>query len=936
MKSSLFFKLLSLSFSLAFGASAQDFRLGDISYDITADCTVDVSYGTMLNNPSNCIIIPETVSYRGNTYAVTGIRDTDFSGCGDLAIVTIPASVTVIDNFTIKSNSNISGIICLAQKPPKVDGMSFSASNYENTTLFVPKESLDAYKATLPWNSFSNIQPIKNSHLYGDVNGDGFVEIDDVSTLIDMLLNGVGDNVESDFPELDNNGLLSPNNSRVLPLESMGADYDNIDGGSFNYSPLEGDIFFRNNADKQIFVYTNGDTVGYSAKAGVLYINKHTLRMYSWNGTCMVELGNYYNKRSLINDIDCTDSEFSVFSVGQVGYSLDRKRFELKIGDDQWWYYLPDSTRIYCDASTNTLLRWNNNDESFVPVGGGKIEVVNDLTTGGEDKALSAEMGKRLGPLDVLITDVTHESDVDFVAGKYYKNYGMVNYIGSPYAGHDITDASDMACVKVTVSTGDIVTIWCSVPNTGIPYVICDSSNIIKSCSPKSNNSTPYTYTRENPAVLTITEDGYLYINAMTSAAYGCTISRAARELVMADNTHDGIMSKEYAATLETLVGQDNTDINILKSYLVDSEESENIDFVTGKYYKNFGMVNYIGSPYAGHDITDASDMACAKVTVRAGEIVTIWCSVPNTGIPYVICDSGNIIKTCSPKSNNSTPYTYTRENPAVLTITEDGYIYIDAMTSAAYGCIVSTPVRVFRNATSERDGLMPKEIMALFGGDNMSDEQASLKLKTFAFIGDSFSAGGYWQKTMCNDLGALFSINKAVSGGAWHGTDNLSAYYQAQQLVSSGMQFDYILCVLGTNDVAHWNSYTLGDINFTSQTIGTASGDINPSASITGGIQATLITLKRNFPNAIIKIGYTPAGLIHDAVSSHQNVNALCDRLRELSLIYGVGYLETRDCGICYWLDEDKEIYISGGHPTGAGQTRIGHYMARKMLSNL
>lgn len=101
MKSSLFFKLLSLSFSLAFGASAQDFRLGDISYDITADCTVDVSYGTMLNNPSNCIIIPETVSYRGNTYAVTGIRDTDFSGCGDLAIVTIPASVTVIDNFTI-------------------------------------------------------------------------------------------------------------------------------------------------------------------------------------------------------------------------------------------------------------------------------------------------------------------------------------------------------------------------------------------------------------------------------------------------------------------------------------------------------------------------------------------------------------------------------------------------------------------------------------------------------------------------------------------------------------------------------------------------------------------------------------------------------------------------------------------------------------------
>ena len=831
----------------------------------------------MLNNPTNCIIIPETVSYRGNTYAVTGIRDTDFSGCGDLAIVTIPASVTVIDNFTIKSNSNISGIICLAQKPPKVDGMSFSASNYENTTLFVPKESLDAYKATLPWNSFSNIQPIKNSNLFGDVNGDGFVEIDDVSTLIDMLLNGVGDNVESDFPELDNNGLLSPNNSRVLPLESMGADYDNIDGGSFNYSPLEGDIFFRNNADKQIFVYTNGDTVGYSAKAGVLYINKHTLRMYSWNGTCMVELGNYYNKRSLINDIDCTDSEFSVFSVGQVGYSLDRKRFELKIGDDQWWYYLPDSTRIYCDASTNTLLRWNNNDESFVPVGGGKIEVVNDLTTGGEDKALSAEMGKQLGPLVDLIYDKTDVESLTFISG-VLKNYNK--NVGDTYTGGAESSTGYVYCV-LQVQAGDVVTFWCKTDSWTQGYILCDSSNKIIA---KSGNWT--TKTEESPFVLEIEQAGKLYISSKASDAHGGSRSRTYRAIRPATTTDDGIMTKEQVSQLNSAGGPD---VELLKSYVGDRTDIINGTFIVGNL-GNFGKS--VGETYTGGLYNQSQNVVYCAINVLAGDVVTLWGKTDSWNHLYILCDSSNVITRVS-----GVWATSTESNPTILEISADGKLWVASNKSENYGLSIARTYRSFRIADAEHDGLMSKEIAAMFGGDVSGDDAASLKLKSFAFIGDSFSAPGTWQSTMCSILGALDKKNKAVSGGTWSGTGSVSAYYQAQQLVNDGVACDYILCVLGTNDIN--NNVTLGDI-VNSETIGTASGNVNPSGSITGGIQATLITLKNAFPNAIIKIGYTPAGYIHDGFNLIANVEALCNRLKELAYIYGVGYIETRDCGIC------------------------------------
>ena len=551
-----------------------------------------------------------------------------------------------------------------------------------------------------------------------------------------------------------------------------------------------------------------------------------------------------------------------------------------------------------------------------------------------ELSAIVEEMGANSELLSTLIENVTVPAvtkNVQMTSGGRYDG----NYYNTGNTGvfpTTINSASGWSYGNIACKEGDVLTIVGSKSGADYKiYTIVDADNKRISSGASSNQ----TYTSDSPLNVTMPANAAkVYINLSSVTSVKLTEpSYNEDQLRKATTEQDGLMTKEQVAALEAAGGED---VELLKSYIVDRTDTMTGTFVVGNL-KNWNVA--IGATYNGGLGDDNQNMVYCMFSVQAGDIVTLWCTTDVWNQGYIICDSSN--KVIDKSGNN---YSKSQSSPKVITIEQDGKIWIASNKSASYGASLSRTYRAFRNATAEQDGLMPKEIAALFGGDVSGDDAASLKLKSFAFIGDSFSAPGTWQSTMCSDLGSIIKSNRAVSGGAWYGTDSLSAYYQAQQLVSSNQAADYILCVLGTNDIAHWATYTLGNI-VNSETIGTASGNVNPSGSITGGIQATLITLKNAFPNAIIKIGYTPAGYIHDAFNSIANVEALCDRLKELSHIYGVGYIETRDCGICPWMDADLHAYTgttSGGewsptgHPSGAGQTRIGQYMARKMLSDL
>lgn len=194
---------------------------------------------------------------------------------------------------------------------------------------------------------------------------------------------------------------------------------------------------------------------------------------------------------------------------------------------------------------------------------------------------------------------------------------------------------------------------------------------------------------------------------------------------------------------------------------------------------------------------------------------------------------------------------------------------------------------------------------------------------KKFCFIGDSFTAPGTWTIEMCQNLLAIREENASVSGGAFSDYDGvpMTAYEQAQSLISGGFSADVILITLGTNDEA--NKRELGEI--------VKSNSISDFdlTTYTGGMQACLNFLQNNFPNSIIYIGWTPMGGLSSANTSY------IDRMKEVALMYGVEYIETRTCGVTKYSDIYADCYeagVNGGHPTTNGQYKIAEYMTRLM----
>lgn len=98
--------------------------------------------------------------------------------------VVIPNSVKSIGQYAFYNCSNVANITCLATTPPLAQSNSFSKYS---ATLHVPVGYIEAYQTTAPWSNFTNIVGINEP---GDVNGDGGINISDVTALIDLLLSG--------------------------------------------------------------------------------------------------------------------------------------------------------------------------------------------------------------------------------------------------------------------------------------------------------------------------------------------------------------------------------------------------------------------------------------------------------------------------------------------------------------------------------------------------------------------------------------------------------------------------------------------------------------------------------------------------------------------------------------------------------------------------
>ena len=129
---------------------------GNAKYDSRDNCNalIETATNTILRGSSSTVI----------PNSVTTIERNAFRGL-KIAKIVIPASVKKIGQWAFQDCKSLTTVVCKSKSVIDVSGL-LPFDPLPNATLYVPAESIEAYKAANEWSKFGNIQPLP----YADIN----------------------------------------------------------------------------------------------------------------------------------------------------------------------------------------------------------------------------------------------------------------------------------------------------------------------------------------------------------------------------------------------------------------------------------------------------------------------------------------------------------------------------------------------------------------------------------------------------------------------------------------------------------------------------------------------------------------------------------------------------------------------------------------------
>ena len=137
--------------------------------------------------------------------SVTEVGDYAFYDSRSLRRVTIGSGVTSLGEGVFSQCRNLWNVTSVSTTPPEMlNEGCFPENAYNYGRLNVPASAIETYQTTDWWSRFPRFFPL----LEYDVNGDGEVNIADVTSLIDGLLNPYDGSMIDACADVDGNGAV--------------------------------------------------------------------------------------------------------------------------------------------------------------------------------------------------------------------------------------------------------------------------------------------------------------------------------------------------------------------------------------------------------------------------------------------------------------------------------------------------------------------------------------------------------------------------------------------------------------------------------------------------------------------------------------------------------------------------------------------------------